>query len=48
VILPSDFVDNIAAVNQYPERSQQIMQSIPWRFDHFGEEIIKVFEKQEA
>ena len=48
VILPREYIETIAAEN--PESTYKlntIMGAIPWRFQHFGTEIIRVLNQQE-
>ncbi len=49
VILPRGFLETIAAEN--PESLQKLhalMVRIPWRYQHFAEEIFTVLRKQEV
>jgi ribonuclease D len=49
VILPRDFLESIAAAN--PKSTNELtglMSAVPWRYEHFGKEIIKVIKQQEV
>lgn len=49
VVLPKDFLEIVAGEN--PANLTELKETlcvIPWRFDHFGEEIIDVLKKQEV
>lgn len=46
IILPRDILENIAGAHpQVLPALQSLMQEIPWRFKHFGHDIIKVVNK---
>lgn len=45
IILPRDIMEAIAAANpQQLEGLQEIMAPIPWRFDRFGQDIMRVLQ----
>ncbi len=49
VILPRDFVEVVAGVNPASQKElKEVLQAIPWRYDHFGKEIFGVLKKQET
>ncbi|MEA5077895.1 MAG: HRDC domain-containing protein [Anaerolineaceae bacterium] len=49
VILPRDFVENVAGANPTTQKElKEILQLIPWRNEHFGKEILSVLKKQET
>ncbi|MPM90371.1 Ribonuclease D [bioreactor metagenome] len=49
VILPRDFVENVAGANPTTQKElKEILQLIPWRNEHFGKEILLVLKKQET
>ncbi len=43
VVMPRDIMQNLAVKNpRNEEELADAMQTIPWRLDHFGDEILKV------
>jgi ribonuclease D len=49
VILPRETLESIARSRpQTLEELQQVMQDVPWRFDHFGKSILKTLKKTET
>ena len=45
VILPKDIMESIVAANpQSPQELQLLMTEVPWRFNRFGDQILKTLQ----
>ena len=49
IILPRDILEKIAANHPHDlQELQSVMDEVPWRYNHFGRDIIKVIEKRKS
>jgi ribonuclease D len=49
IILPRDILEDIAGAKPAnPEELQTLMAEIPWRYKHFGAEILTVIQREKT